>query len=314
VPVRKSYYPELQNKIDELNREKDFINDIINSMPSSIIGIDREGIINRWNRNAENTYGFSSSEAEGRPLSDILPYLSEEIKNIKESQIERIQKVVDGTQIYESLTLFPLTGTDSEGAVLRIDNVTEQVRLQETMVQSEKILSIGGLAAGMAHELNNPLAGIMQTAGVMSKRLTDMELPANLKAAEKAGLDPDGLISYIRDRGILKMLSAINESGKRASAIIRNMLRFSRQADDSYSSVDPMEMIDLIIQLASTDFNLQKQFDFKNIIIKKEYREPVPHISCSESQIQQVILNLLKNGAEATSDIKEPRIRRGLWL
>ena len=58
-----------------------------------------------------------------------------------------------------------------EGAVIRLDDVTEQVRLEEMMIQSEKMLSVGGLAAGMAHEINNPLAGILQNTAVLENRL-----------------------------------------------------------------------------------------------------------------------------------------------
>ena len=70
--------------------------------------------------------------------------------------------------------------------MIRVDDVTERVRLEEMMIQSEKMLSVGGLAAGMAHEINNPLAGIMQNAAVLENRLFG-DLPANEKAAEAAG-------------------------------------------------------------------------------------------------------------------------------
>lgn len=317
--VRKSYYPELQKKIDELNSEKNLISDIIDSMPSVLIGLDSSGIITQWNRGAEKAFSIDGQNAIGRKLRELLPFLSDEADYISSNAQNRLEnrtirktRKEGGALIYEDVAVYPLSDPSRKGAVLRIDNVTEQVRLQETMVQSEKMLSVGGLAAGMAHEINNPLAGIMQTAGVMTKRLTELDLESNRKAAEEAGLSLEALRKYIENRGIVKMLKGIHESGIRASAIIRNMLNFSRRDDDSYSTHHPINMLDQIIELAATDFNLKKRYDFKNITIIRQYEKDLPPIPCSESQIQQVILNLLRNGAEAMSEIKaedyRPRI------
>ncbi|MBN2659419.1 MAG: HAMP domain-containing histidine kinase [Spirochaetales bacterium] len=210
--------------------------------------------------------------------------------------------------IHEEISLYPLSDSNKGDTVLRIDNITDKVLYQEALVQSEKMLSIGGLAAGMAHEINNPLAGIMQTAEVMSKRLTDTELPANRKAAEQSGVDLDNFTRYLEYRGIPRMLKAIAEGGQRASSIIQNMLSFSRVDHDPYSTHDPVEMLEEILELASADFNLKKHFDFKAIGIVRQYSSNLPPVPCSKSQIQQVILNLLKNGAEAMCEKDSPAI------
>ena len=105
------------------------------------------------------------------------------------------------------------------------------------MVQSEKMLSVGGLAAGMAHEINNPLAGVMQTANVMSNRLSDTELPANRLAAEEAGTSMEAIQAFMEARGIFRMLKNIRESGTRAAEIVSNMLSFARKSDSTHVDI-----------------------------------------------------------------------------
>lgn len=308
--IRKSYYPELQKKIDELDREKNYIIDIVNSMSSAIIGIDGDCTITQWNKSAGKNYGIEREDAIGKNIADLLPYLKE-IPEKSCNQLTRLFHYYKTRQtrrwknqlIFEEISVFPLSSADAEGAVIRIDDITEQIRIQETLVQSEKMLSIGGLAAGMAHEINNPLAGIIQTSGVLSVRLQDKSLSGNLQAAEKCGISMEQIGEYLEERGIPKMLLSISESGKRATAIIQNMLHFSRQ-DSSMKNHDPVELLEKVISIASSDFNLKKHYDFRNIAIEREFEEELPGIPCSESQIQQVLLNLIRNGSEAMGQVE----------
>lgn len=180
-----------------------------------------------------------------------------------------------------------------------IRDITESKKMKALMVQNEKMLSVGGLAAGMAHEINNPLAGIMQSVSVISNRLTNTELKGNIDASNETDIKLDNLQSYLEKREIIRMLNSAKDSGKRMSSIIENMLDFSRKRDNSVSTNNPIDLVDNVLSLAATDFDLKKKYDFKKIEIVKEYQKDIPLIKCEREGIEQVLLNILRNGAHA---------------
>lgn len=162
----------------------------------------------------------------------------------------------------------------------------------------------------MAHEINNPLGAIIQTVDVMANRLNKTSpIPANIKAAKAAGTDMNAIQNFMEARGIFRMLAATKESGQRIADIVSNMLSFARKPDSTVSSYSIEMLIDKTLELAATDYDLKKQYDFKNIDIIKAYTGNLPIVPCDGSMIQQVVLNLLRNGAQAmleagTADLK----------
>jgi len=290
---------------DELNRLRHYLTNIIDSMPSVIVGVDAEGRVTQWNWQAEKETGLRAEAAIGRPYTEVLPRLTQEVRKvetaIRKRRSQRDAKLpssLDGGTRYEDVTIYPLISNGVEGAVIRLDDVTERVRIEEMMIQSEKMLSVGGLAAGMAHEINNPLAGIMQTANVMSDRLSQ-DLPANLQAAQAAGTTMTAIRAFMEAREIPRMMTTIIESGRRAAAVVDNMLSFARKSDRVVSSHDMAELLDRTVVLAATHYDLKKQYDFKKIHIERDYEAGLPKVPCEHQKIQQVFLNVLRNGAEA---------------
>jgi len=174
----------------------------------------------------------------------------------------------------------------------------EKKELEEMMVHSEKMVSIGGLAAGMAHEINNPLAGILQNTQVILGRLRD-RLPVNLKTAQELGLDFDTLQAYMEKRSVYRLMDLVLDAGRRAADIVSNMLSFSRKSNSGFLPEDICDLMDKTLMLAESDYSFKKKFDFKLIKIKKEYEPDIPGVVCKPSEIQQVFLNLLSNGAQA---------------
>jgi signal transduction histidine kinase len=196
---------------------------------------------------------------------------------------------------------------------LRIEDVTERTRIQELMVQTEKMMSIGGLAAGMSHEINNPLGIITQAAHNIERRISP-ELPANRKVSEELGLNLEGIRAYFDKRQISDAIASILTASSRAAKIVANMLQFSRRADTTTEPASFAQIVDQALELAASDYDLKKKYDFRNIEIIKDYQD-TPQVRIVSVEIEQVILNLLKNAAQAmTANLPDTKPRITLRL
>ncbi|HSR87822.1 MAG TPA: PAS domain S-box protein, partial [Pontiella sp.] len=218
----------------ELIALQNLLENIIDSMPSILIGIDAEGRVMQWNREAEQVSGINAERAHGQPLQRVFPDFGSKMSRVLETfgiqgkqHHERINCVIKGESRIVDVTIYPITAAGAEGAVIRLDDVTDRVRIEEMMVQSEKMMSIGGLAAGMAHEINNPLAGILQNIQVVQNRIMH-RTERNTEAAIEAGTTLDAIQAYMQSRDLIKMLDSTAEASRRAAKIVDNMLSFSR--------------------------------------------------------------------------------------
>lgn len=301
---------------EEIRNLRNYLSNIIDSMPSVLIGVDKKNKVTQWNLKAEEATGIPQEEAKGQSLEKVFPQLAGELHRVKKS-IE-LQEVYHDSRhprqekdrvIYDDITIYPLVTNGVDGAVVKIDDATEKVKIEEMMVQSEKMLSVGGLAAGMAHEINNPLAGMMQSANVVKSRLENVNMPANVKAADELGISMQVIRRFMEKRQIFHMIDAIHNSGLRASEIVNSMLSFARKSNADISSHYPDQLMDKILELAATDYDLKKQYDFKSIEIIKQYEENLPMLPCEGAKVQQVMLNILRNGAQAMqkAKIKSPQ-------
>lgn len=303
---------ELEQSNSNLTQLQSLMENIINSMPSILIGVDADGRVLQWNQEASRLSGCPASEAKGQFLQQVFPSLHKQLKQVQTAigrrQVQHDWRVqlsdVDGKLLLTDMTVYPLLTNGIDGAVIRVDDVTERVRFDEVMIQSEKMFSVGGLAAGMAHEINNPLAAILQNLQVVVNRLTTPQ-QKNLDVAAEYGLQFELIGSYMKKRGILDMLKAAMESGRRAAEIVDNVLSFSRQDESRKAPHDLAQLFERTIELLNNDLSIEKGYDFRKVKIIREFEEGLPKVPCEETKIQQVLLNILRNGAQAMEGSNE---------
>ena len=294
---------------ESLRQLQRYLQNIIDSMPSILIGIDINCQVTLWNKQAEQLCDLSALHAKGQSLSQVFKlfsadlYLPSVMETLRTREPQRLLKLLSdqqGQQRYFNLLIYPLTTTEASGAVIHIDEVSERVKIEEVMVQSEKMLSVGGLAAGMAHEINNPLAAILQNAQVLRQRLSPA-LDKNCRIAEELGFTIEQLTSYVAQRGIAQMLQSITDSGQKAAKIVENMLTFSRKSCSNFIPRSLAYLVEQALVLAASDYDMKHKFDFRSVAISRDFAV-VPNLPCDASQIQQVIFNLLKNTAHALGE------------
>lgn len=297
---------------EEVARMRLYLKNIIDSMPSMLIGVDPWGYITVLNQPAEQAGGASWEAAQGRFFGDVFPQLESQFEQIRQAirlghsiKTPRMTLDVQGELHYADVMVYPLMAEGASGAVIRVDDVTARVRIESMMVQTEKMLSVGGLAAGMAHEINNPLGAILQGSQNIQRRLAP-DLPQNRAAAEALGIDLHQINQYLEARNITRFLEGIREAGTRAAKIVADMLSFSRRSESLFIPTDLEELLETVLRLAASDYDLKKKYDFKRIAIERDYDPTLRLLYCDKTEIEQVILNLLKNAAQAMAEDDTP--------
>lgn len=307
---------ERQQAAREMQRVRAFLKNIVDSMPSILVGVDPDGHVNEWNQQAECATGVTAPEAMGRCFMELLPQLASQVDAVGEAieeghavGTERLVTEQAGEQKHLNVVVYPLLDAATQGAVIRVDDVTHRVQIEEMLVQTEKMMSVGGLAAGMAHEINNPLSAILQGCQNTLRRLSS-ELPANRQAADHWGLDLVALHDYLEARGILGFLQGIKDSAQRASRIVADMLAFSRHSAAEFVPVRLNESLEAVLRLAASDYDLKKKYDFRELEIIRDYDPELPAVYCDHTEIEQVFLNVIRNAGQAMAGGSTPRPHR----
>lgn len=260
---------------------------IVESSDDAIVSKDLNGIVTSWNRGAERLFGYAPHEIIGHSILTIIPRelhseetaILENLRNgirIDHYETERLRK--DGARIRVSLTISPLRDANGRiiGASKIARDITERERLQEAIIQSEKLAATGRMAAAIAHEINNPLEAVANLAYLL-------------------GMDPT--LSEAGKRHAEMMLEEVS----RVSNVAKQSLGFFRDSGKP-SEFDVSELLNDVVSLNRPLLNR------KHIQVTRDF-----HASCkvygSAPEIRQVLANLIRNAIEAMDQGGRLRMR-----
>ncbi len=279
----------------EVERREQFIRSVVEGLSEGVVALDRDGRILAWNRAMETRYDVAAPDVMGRTLLDVFPNIRREtwagpLQQLLRGEIAefRLEEVA-----HESLRKGRVTlnlkgsslrqGGDVAGAVLLVEDVTERVALERTARQTEKLAALGTLAAGLAHELNNPIGIISSRAELMLLEAETQPLPEEL-------------------RDDLKVL---HRHAQRVARIAQGLLSFARQSAGDQGPVDLNRLVD------ETALLVDKQIGREGVTLRLDLAPHLPPVWGDANALQQVLMNLLTNARDAVSEGGEIVVETG---
>ena len=269
-------YESLESRAHDYQALRDFSQNIIESINSGVLACNLEGVIEAWNSALERLYGLSRSEAMGKPLEAVFPpELRAELTRVSDPHHTlnlykfRLRNAEDRPLIL-NLSVVPLIGKEDRviGRLLIFTDLTERVNLEDQLMQAEKLSSIGLLAAGIAHEVNTPLAVITSNAQMMMRQM-DTDDPRT------------------------KTLDKIIAQAFRASEIANNLLKFSRVGGSECADLDVNRVISESLSL------VEPMLKAARISVNSQLKASLPAVYGNIGKLQQVFMNLIMNARDA---------------
>ena len=276
LAVENAYlYNQAGLRASELERLKDYSENIIESLTVGVAVLDKNGRISGWNRICEKTFNRKRADVLGERLSDVIspkafetifpPDTQSEFHLVGEFPINRPSGEMRIFDIAKTPLLDNLR--HSYGTIIVFEDITDKIRLQQQLLTSEKLASIGLLSAGVAHEINTPLTGISSYVQMLQKKTLDENLS--------------------------QLLGKIEAQTDRVSRIVKNLLTFARNpSDTAFHRVQLRESLQEIISLI--DYKL------KAMAIELEIDlAPTAPIWAQGERLQQVFINIILNALDA---------------
>ncbi len=269
-------YSSLEQKAAQIERLKDFSENIVESLNVGVLAVDFGGAVESWNTQLERMIGVPRQEAVGRKLEDVLPsdLFAEIAARSGEERVSSLYKFHmrnrSGQNLVVNVSIAPLLGKlgDRIGRLILFDEVTQRMQFEEQVFQNEKLTSLGLLAAGVAHEVNTPLAVISNYIQMLAK-----QLPIG---------DPRHQI-----------IEKVVKQTFRASEIVNNLLNFSRTGATDFAEVNLNAVVDEALTLVAHPFRTA------HVEVRRNLQDELPPVLGSTNKLQQVFLNLFLNARDA---------------
>src|SRR6266702_641213 len=269
-------YQRLEQKITDFERLKEFHENIVESINIGIIAVDLDDRTESWNTQMEGMYAKPRIDALRQPLSEVFPPdFVARFNSVREEQgthtLYKFRLALPTGEVrIANIAIAPLVTRNfiAVGRIILVDDITDRIQLEAQLTQSEKLSSIGLLAAGVAHEVNTPLAVISSYAQMLTKHMRD-------------------------DERLAPVLEKITQQTFRASEIVNGLLNFSRTSGTEFASVNLNDLLRDTIGL------LEHQFKTAQIRVETNLDPQLPSIHGNRGKLQQVILNLMLNAKDA---------------
>jgi len=283
-------YESLKEKAGEYERLKEFSENIVESINVGILAAGLDDRVESWNTQMERLSGIGRADAVGRTLSELFPVtlVSELERTQGEMSIHHLDKFVLESSRGEAtfnIAIAPLVSRDMDriGRLVIFDDITDRAELERRLVQADKLSSIGLLAAGVAHEVNTPLAVISTYAQMLGKQVAEDEQKS-------------------------RILDKIAKQTFRASEIVNSLLNFSRTSASELTEVQINKVIQETLSL------LEHQMRKASIEVKVRLEPGLSPVKGSSGKLQQVFLNLFMNARDAMGEagIAAPGGTRGV--
>ena len=273
----------------QLAENHGYLKNVLDTLSTMLIAVDRGGAVRQWNAAAERYTGIPAERALGADLWEIQPRLGQfrpdfELLLATREPREHLRRLVQlGERRYLHVSMYPLAIAGDEGALIAVNDVTEQERKDEQLLQAQKMELVGNLAGGLSHDINNSLGGIVGISSLM-------------RYALKMGrVDVDG---------ILEKTVLIEESAKRASDTVLKLLSFSRKQELTLTAVDLVDLVRAVARICATTFD-------KGIEQRVALPAAPAMIMADPALVEQVLLNLCVNAEHAMTIMRPEGARRG---
>lgn len=302
-----------------LRNSEIFLSSIIEQTPFATCITDAQGTGIRYNSAYQKLFGGGVDTMEERSYNLLhdsnLREHNRVIRRVyQEGKTGRFQVSFGHSPLYEpgtpqapdktvEITIFPIK--DDAGrvtnAIAQYNDITLKKNMEEQLFINEKLATIAGLAAGVAHEINTPLSAILQSQQLLAMGLS-ADSASSLDKAATHGIDLRALQDYLKDNELDFFLEGIHKSALSATHIVQSLLEFSRPRRGSFAVTDLATLLDKALLLARSDYDMKKRYHIIDIEIEREYAQEPISINCVAVEIEQVILNLLKNSAASLAE------------